>query len=84
LLKRKKPKVAAQVLAGNEYKAEVTGLVLPPTELEAVALSLSDAPVKNDKTGRVQKTPPVDKAQSEDIFSTIDDKEIMSWPDINK
>lgn len=83
LAEKERARVAAQ-LVGTEFKTEVTGLVLPPTELEAVALKLSDAPVKNNKAGRVQRSPAVDRTESDDIFSTIDDKEIMSWPDINR
>lgn len=69
----------ARLLELQQIKTDVTGVVLPsikPVELDAVAMSLADPKLQKQKL-----TP---ASPDFDPFANISDREIMSWPNLNK
>lgn len=69
----------ARLLELQQVKTDVSGIVLPaakPLELNAVAMSLSDPKLQK------QKLSPANA--NYDPFANISDREIMSWPNLNK
>jgi hypothetical protein len=77
--KAEKLKLAAKQKPELVRKAEVSAQVIQkpkPVEMKAVALRLSDVLMSNELRKEL-------KTEKGDVFKGIDDRQIMSWPDVS-